>query len=197
MTADRAGFVEQMVDLAGAARALGLPADADRVDAARRAYLEAVRTYEVAETEAAALAAAGRAAQAVQRLTAAKRTWTLARHKLDRVVESVIEAVGAAAPVLGVESHASDQSPAPPSAPPAEQHPSWELIEEARRELARQGRAHGYGALSAKSGPFPGQRTTIRRRYESRSLPPPGSPVEGICETAPTHQHHRGVDEEH
>lgn len=70
-------------------------------------------------------------------------------------------------------------------------YPTLEEIEAKRRELAAAGRPHGFDALGGKStnAPFPGQRSTIRRRY--LGLPPPGSWIPGICDTAPRHPHPR------
>lgn len=72
-------------------------------------------------------------------------------------------------------------------------YPTLEEIEAKRRELAATGRPHGFDALGGKStdAPFPGQRSTIRRRYLAAGLPPPGSWIPGICDTAPRHPHPR------
>jgi hypothetical protein len=72
-------------------------------------------------------------------------------------------------------------------------YPTLEEIEAKRRELAAAGRPHGFDALGGKStnAPFPGQRSTIRRRYLAAGLPPPGSWIPGICDTAPRHPHPR------
>lgn len=70
-------------------------------------------------------------------------------------------------------------------------YPTLQEIESKRRELAESGRPHGYDALGGKSmgAPFPGQRSTIRRRYQDAGLPPPGSWITGVCDKAPRHPH--------
>jgi hypothetical protein len=70
-------------------------------------------------------------------------------------------------------------------------YPTLQEIESKRRELAEAGRPHGYDALGGKStsAPFPGQRSTIRRRYQDAGLPPPGSWIPGVCDKAPRHPH--------
>jgi hypothetical protein len=72
-------------------------------------------------------------------------------------------------------------------------YPTLEEIEAKRRELAAAGRPHGFDALGGKSteAPFPGQRSTIRRRYLAARLAPPGSWIPGICDAAPRHPHLR------
>lgn len=72
-------------------------------------------------------------------------------------------------------------------------YPTLEEIEAKRRALAAAGRPHGFDALGGKStdAPFPGQRSTIRRRYLGAGLPPPGSWIPGICNAAPRHPHPR------
>jgi hypothetical protein len=74
-------------------------------------------------------------------------------------------------------------------------YPTLEEIEAKRRELAAAGRPHGFDALGGKSteAPFPGQRSTIRRRYLAARLAPPGSWIPGICDTAPRHPHLRAT----
>lgn len=69
-----------------------------------------------------------------------------------------------------------------PSLPTTTDHAylSLDEIEAARRKLAAAGKPHGWDALGGKSydHPFPGQRSTIRRRYRDR--PPPGTFIEGV-----------------
>lgn len=69
-------------------------------------------------------------------------------------------------------------------------YPSFDEIEAARRRLAESGKPHGYDALGGRGPdhPFPGQRSTIRRRYGGRT--PPGSWIRGVCDQAPPHQHY-------
>lgn len=68
-------------------------------------------------------------------------------------------------------------------------YPTFEQIEAERRALALAGKPHGYDSLGGRSSdrPFPGQRSTIVRRYAGH--PAPGTPIPGICESAPPHQH--------
>lgn len=58
-----------------------------------------------------------------------------------------------------------------------------------RLRLAREGLPHGYGSLSRDGGPFAGQFSTITRRYRAAGMPPPGTPIPGVCDTAPGHPH--------
>lgn len=62
-------------------------------------------------------------------------------------------------------------------------------IEAKRRELAEQGRPHGYDSLAKVFGK--NSRTTIVRRYRGRQ--PPGTRIAGICDDAPAHTHGKGL----
>jgi|GEM_PF-3443148 hypothetical protein len=76
----------------------------------------------------------------------------------------------------------SEPDPVPePVAPIGNEYLSLAEIEAQRRKLAREGRSHGYKMLVAWFGK--GARSTIRRRY--KGLPPPGSPIPGVCQKAP------------
>ena len=66
---------------------------------------------------------------------------------------------------------------------------TFDECEREREDLARQGLPHGYGAIARADGPFPGQESTVKRRYKQRRLPPPGVPIDGICDSVPAHQH--------
>lgn len=80
------------------------------------------------------------------------------------------------------------EAPASP-APSQRGYPSLEQIEAERRKLAVAGKPHGYDALGGRGPghPFPGQRSTIVRRYAT--LAPPGTAIPGFCEHAPPHSH--------
>jgi hypothetical protein len=108
---------------------------------------------------------------------------TLAAHKLRREADAELrrvkaELVGGSVPLR------SGSNPKDGLA-----YPTLDQIEVKRLSLAAAGMAHGYDALGGKSPqhPFPGQRSTIVRRY--RGLEPPGTWIPGVCDTAPPHQH--------
>lgn len=117
----------------------------------------------------------------------------LLRQWLDR--ENAVS--GAALEELKAEGWKPGSGPTKPIRPAAETRPeprrrgpsgpTLAEIEGERRRLAADGQAHGYDSLSGATGPFPGQRALIRRRY--KGMPPPGAPIEGICETVRDHAH--------
>ena len=83
----------------------------------------------------------------------------------------------------------SEPDPVPePVAPIGNEYLSLAEIEAQRHKLARGGQSHGYKMLAGEFGKS--ARSTIRRRY--KGLPPPGSPIPGVCQKAPPHQHHGG-----
>lgn len=83
-------------------------------------------------------------------------------------------------------------SEAPPAVPTSQaltdDYMALAEIEAERRALAAAGRPHGYDPLASAFGK--GSRSTIQRRY--KGLPPPGSPIPGVCDSAPPHAHHEG-----
>ena len=105
-------------------------------------------------------------------------TWAMLDDALARLERRPEDARHAA---LALEPEAE---PAPE--PIGNEYLSLAEIEAQRHELARAGKPHGYKMLAAQFGKT--ARSTIRRRY--KGLPPPGSPIPGVCQKAPPHQHH-------
>jgi hypothetical protein len=87
-----------------------------------------------------------------------------------------------------VDGVSAEADPVPAPVPIGDGYLSFAEIEAQRHELARAGKPHGYKTLTRQF--HKGARSTIVRRY--RGLPPPGSPIPGVCEKAPPHQHYGG-----
>ena len=154
---------------------------------AERDRQRAERHAAIADLSAKAGISLADAAEAIRRRKKAERLEGIARAEVLLADESAHHG----ASQIASADHSADVSAGDPreSDPSERSYPTLQQIEVQRRALAAAGKPHGFDALGGKSPehPFPGQRSTIRRRYEG--LEPPGTWIPDVCDGVPRHQH--------